>query len=183
MTNSTSTADGFPIRCEVCGTSSSVDVSRPPGDSVCPNCGAFLWVDALSEATRRESFVPDVRLPNIGATSREAVIRQMIDALAAHNGWSAAQVEQCLRAILKREELGPTGIGRGFAIPHASLDFVERCTSAMALVPEGVEFDALDGKPVYTVIMVVSPLARPGDHLRTLERISRALRMIGRSSP
>jgi PTS system fructose-specific IIA component/PTS system nitrogen regulatory IIA component len=175
MFSATSTDDGFPVRCEVCGTSSIVNVSRPPGDSVCPACGTFLWVTALVERTR-DSFVPDVQISRLRATNRGDVLRELSQAIAETLHWTADQQAAFLGAVIKREELGSTGIGRGIAIPHASVDCVDTCFTVMALAPGGIPFEALDGKPVHTFVMVASPRSRPGDHLRLLESVSRSLR-------
>ena len=182
MITSSSTDEGFPIRCDICGTSSIVHVSRPPGDSVCPNCGSFLWVNAVIEVTSRHQFVPDIRLKLTDAPDRNAAIRQIVDAMAAERDWSTNRIEEFIAAILNREELGSTGIGRGFAIPHASIDWIENSVTVMAFAPDGIDFSSLDGNPVHTVIMLASPQSDPGTHLKTLERISRSLRFIGNSA-
>jgi nitrogen PTS system EIIA component len=182
MMPSTSTDDGFPVRCEICGNSSIVNVSRPPGDSVCPACGCFLWVTALAEVTRRDSFVPNLRIARLDATNRDDALREMSSLIAEELRWTFDQQNLFVDAMLKREQLGSTGIGNGFAVPHAKADWVDDFFTAMALAPDGIAFDALDGKPVHTIIMIASPQSRPGDHLRLLERISRSLRWAGHST-
>ncbi|MCE9552560.1 MAG: PTS sugar transporter subunit IIA [Planctomycetes bacterium] len=154
---SSSTDDGFPVRCDVCGASSLVNVSRPPGDSVCPQCSSFLWVDAVVEITSRDQFVPDIRIHQIDSSDRDTVLREMVGAMAAECSWNIDCADAFFKAILKREEIGSTGIGSGFAIPHAPLESIDNVTSAMAFVPQGIEFNALDGRPVHTVIMLASP--------------------------
>jgi len=181
MNSSTSTDDGFPVRCEICGTSSTVNVSRPPGDSVCPACGSFLWVTALVETTRQNSFVPDLQIPRLDASNRDDAIHELSKAISKELCWTVDQQTSFASAVLKREELGSTGIGRGFAVPHASVDWIENCFTAMALAPGGIPFDALDGESVHTIIMIASPKSHPGDHLRLLERVSRSLRWAGQS--
>jgi mannitol/fructose-specific phosphotransferase system IIA component (Ntr-type) len=84
-----------------------------------------------------------------------------------------------LAAILKRDELGSTGIGRGVAIAHAKFPGVGRVVGAIASFQAGVEFDSLDGKPVQLVCLLVSPAGRPGEHLRVLEAVARRLREAG----
>ena len=181
MTASTSTDDGFPIQCEICGTSSVVNVSRPPGDSVCPACGSFLWVKALVEVTRQYEFVPDLTVPQLHSTNRDDAISELSLAIAQNQGWTSIEKDAFVSALLKREELGSTGIGRGFAVPHAALDWVECCFTAMALAPNGIAFNALDDAPVHTIIMIASPQTRRGDYLRLLERVSRSIRLVGPS--
>ena len=179
MLNSTTTDDGFPVRCEICGNSSIVNVSRPPGDSVCPYCGSFLWVAAIVEITQQNSFVPDLTIPTIEASSRNNAIELLVNVIANSLDWSESQATQFFNAIVKREDLGSTGIGRGFAVPHAKIDWLDRCFTVMTFVPDGVNFDALDGQPVNTIIMIAAPMLRPGDHLRLLECVSRSLRNVG----
>jgi PTS system fructose-specific IIA component/PTS system nitrogen regulatory IIA component len=179
---STTTDDGTPIHCEICGASSLVNVSRPPGDSVCPNCGAFLWVDALVEFTQQHSFIPDLRIREIEATGRPEAIHEITARASAKFGWTTKQRNELDDAILKREELGSTGIGNGLAVPHASVDWLASCVTVMAVSPNGIDFDSLDGQPVHAVILIASPKSKPGNHLRLLERVSRSLRFLGHSA-
>jgi nitrogen PTS system EIIA component len=81
-----------------------------------------------------------------------------------------------VEAILKREELGSTGIGRGVAVPHTKHPSIEKLIGTVAISEEGVNFDSLDGEKVHLLFLLVSPPDRPGDHLRALENISRQLR-------
>jgi mannitol/fructose-specific phosphotransferase system IIA component (Ntr-type) len=152
-----------------------VNVSRPPGDLVCPSCGASLWVPALVEVTRRHSFVPDLRIAALQAHSCEEAFRELAQAIAQDQQWTEAQQDRFLKSALDREHLAPTGIGRGFAIPHATVDWINSFVTALAFAPHGIPFDSLDGQPVHTIFMIASPKSRPGDHLRLLERISHAL--------
>lgn len=175
MLPTTPTDDGVPIRCEVCGETSLVNVSRPPGDSVCPTCGTFLWVDAMAELTRQHSFVPGLRLSRLEATNRDDALSEVSQAIAEALDWNAGQRESFLAELLHREQLHSTGIGNGIAIPHALLDGIEGSFTAMALAPEGIPFDALDGQPVFLMIMIASPASRPQDHIQLLEQIARSL--------
>ena len=179
MSPSSSTDDGFPIRCEICGATSIVNVSSPPGDSVCPSCGTWLWVHAMAEFTSRNSFVPDLRIGRLEATTREDAIRELAQALAAELNWSADQQAAVWQDVLAREELCSTGIGNGMAIPHARVDWIDRSYTAMTLAPEGLEYQSLDGQPVFLIIMIVSPSAQPEEHLRLLELISQSLSGVG----
>ena len=87
-----------------------------------------------------------------------------------------AASEDIVKAILKRELLGSTGIGRNVAIPHAKHTSIDRLIGTVAVSKKGVPFDSLDGEPVYVFVMLISPQDRPGDHLRALENVSRSLR-------
>jgi PTS system fructose-specific IIA component/PTS system nitrogen regulatory IIA component len=89
---------------------------------------------------------------------------------------SADEHESIVKAVLKREELGSTGIGRGIAVPHTKHPSVQRLVGTVAVSTEGVDFNSLDGEKVHVFFMLISPPDRPGDHLRALENVSRQLR-------
>src|SRR2546425_7536266 len=125
----------------------------------------------MSEFVVREAIIP-----NLTANSKEAVIRAMVESLRAAGQFRGADTEDIIRAILKRELLGSTGIGRGVAIPHTKHSSVERLIGTVALSRPGVAFDSLDGEPVHVLVLLISPQDRPGDHLRALENVSRSLR-------
>jgi PTS system fructose-specific IIA component/PTS system nitrogen regulatory IIA component len=100
----------------------------------------------------------------------------MVDSLRAAGNFKSGDPEEVVKAILKRELLGSTGIGRGVAIPHTKHPTVDRLVGTVALSRGGVGFESLDGEPVHVLVMLVSPQDRPGDHLRALENVSRTLR-------
>lgn len=80
------------------------------------------------------------------------------------------------KVLADREDLQSTGIGDGVAIPHGSLDQLDRQTAAVLLCPDGIDFDSIDGRPARIVVGVVGPRRATGEHLRMLARISRLLR-------
>ena len=112
----------------------------------------------------------------ITAEDKESVIREMVQALLDAGAISADEQESIIKAILKREELGSTGIGRGVAVPHTKHPSVDRLVGTVAVSTDGVDFNSLDGEKVHLLFLLVSPPDRPGDHLRALENISRQLR-------
>ena len=125
----------------------------------------------MSDFVVREAIIPE--LP---ATNKEGVIRAMVESLRAAGQFRGADLEDIIRAILKREFLGSTGIGRGVAIPHTKHNSVERLIGTVAISSKGIAFDSLDGEPVHVFVLLISPQDRPGDHLRALENVSRSLR-------
>ncbi len=110
------------------------------------------------------------------STTKETVIGELVDALVASGNVKANDREDIIRAIMKREELGSTGIGRGIAVPHTKHAGVDRLVGTVGVSSEGIEFDSLDGQKAQLFFLLVSPPDRPGDHLRALENISRQLR-------
>jgi nitrogen PTS system EIIA component len=125
----------------------------------------------MSDFVVREAIIPE--LP---ATNKEGVIRAMVEGLRAAGQFRGTDLEDIIRAILKREFLGSTGIGRGVAIPHTKHNSVDRLIGTVALSNKGIAFDSLDGEPVHVFVLLISPQDRPGDHLRALENVSRSLR-------
>jgi PTS system nitrogen regulatory IIA component len=117
--------------------------------------------------------VPEAILPDLRATTKEAAVREMVDALRVAGCVGEADAEDVVRAILCREGLGTTGFGRfGVAFPEARHPAVGRLLGTIALSRGGVDFDAMGGGPVHILFLVVSPPARPGDFLRAEEMIS-----------
>ncbi len=120
--------------------------------------------------------VRDAIIPELTAINKESAIREMVGSLGSVGFFKAGDTEDVIKAILKRELLGSTGIGRSVAIPHTKHQCVERLIGTVALSRPGVSFDSLDGEPVHVFVLLVSPQDCPGDHLRALENVSRVLR-------
>ncbi len=80
------------------------------------------------------------------------------------------------RVLTEREQLQSTGIGEGVAIPHGALPRLEMQYASLLIVPEGVDFVAIDGLAVTILFAVVGPKRATGEHLKTLARVSRLLR-------
>ena len=120
--------------------------------------------------------VKDAIKANLDAHEKEEVIRELAGALLAAGSISEDQFDGIIKAILKREELGSTGIGRGVAVPHTKHASVDRLVGTVGISTDGVDFDSLDGEKVQLFFLLISPPDRPGDHLRALENISRQLR-------
>ena len=112
----------------------------------------------------------------LSSNTKELVIGELVDSLQEAGEISAADREDIVKAILKREELGSTGIGRGIAVPHTKHPSVKKLVGTVGVSASGVEFDSLDGETVQLFFLLISPPDRPSDHLRALENISRQLR-------
>lgn len=113
---------------------------------------------------------------NLTANSKEGVIAELVDALVEAGEIKESDKADIIKAIMKREELGSTGIGRGVAVPHTKHASVEKLVGTVGVSPDGLDFESLDGQDASLFFLLVSPPDRPGDHLRALENISRQLR-------
>jgi mannitol/fructose-specific phosphotransferase system IIA component (Ntr-type) len=120
--------------------------------------------------------VPEAIIPALAATTKEAVIREMVGSLASAGYFRDHEVEEIVKSVLRREQLGSTGIGRNIAIPHTKYASAERLIGTLALSKSGVAFDSIDGEPAFVFVLLVSPQDKPGDHLRALENVVRTMR-------
>jgi PTS system nitrogen regulatory IIA component len=111
---------------------------------------------------------------NLKASDKEGVIREMVDLLAKSD--EIKNKEDLVKALLTRESLGSTGIGQGIGIPHAKSANAKNLVAAFGLSQKGVNFDSLDGEPVYIFFLLIAPEESAGPHLKALARISRMLK-------
>lgn len=114
--------------------------------------------------------------PGVKATTKEAVVRELVSSLKTTGKVTEADEEYIVKAIMRREQLGSTGIGRGVAIPHAKHESVGKLIGTIGLAPAGIPFESLDNDPVNIFVMLLYAPERPGEHLRALEAVSRLLR-------
>lgn len=92
------------------------------------------------------------------------------------NGQSVISTEEIERVLAERERLQSTGVGGGVAIPHGSIEGLDRLIGAVLLCPSSIEFEAIDSAPVSILFAVIGPKRATGEHLKTLARVSRLLR-------
>jgi nitrogen PTS system EIIA component len=114
-----------------------------------------------------------IKIPLVSST-KDDLLRELVD-LAA-DGVQVKDREEVLRAVIDREEVLSTGIGHGVAIPHGKSASVNNLVLVAGVTPQGVDFEALDGKPVHLFFLLVGPEAAAGQHVKALSRISRLLR-------
>ena len=84
---------------------------------------------------------------------------------------------EILQAFQKREELGSTGFENGIAIPHCRMDNVEEFVIGIITIPEGIDFDALDGEKSNLILFIIAPQSKSNDHVRLLSTVSNILRI------
>lgn len=120
-------------------------------------------------------FLPDSAIQvDLQSQTKKEVLKELVSILiAAHK---LKNCDDILEALLEREELGSTGIGQGIAIPHGKCNSVKQVVAVMGVSKKGIDFDALDGEPVYLFFMLVAPMNSSGIHLKILAKISRVLK-------
>src|SRR5690606_18719106 len=102
-------------------------------------------------------IVADAVIPELTATSKEGAIREMVASLCRAGQIGADHEQTIVSAIMKREELGSTGIGRGVAVPHTKHNSVSSLIATVAISREGLDFASLDGENVYILFLLISP--------------------------
>jgi PTS system nitrogen regulatory IIA component len=111
--------------------------------------------------------------PNGSPFDKAKAVTMLASLMGGCEGATIAEIEG---ALLEREQLQSTGIGEGVAIPHGALPNLAEQVAALLIVPEGVEFQAIDGAKVNILFGVITPKRASGEHLKTLARVSRLLR-------
>ncbi len=112
----------------------------------------------------------------VKSQSKEDVIQELVGLLVKAECIKEKDASKLVQILLKRESLGSTGIGQGVAIPHGKSDCVKSLVAAFGVSRSGVNFDSLDGEPVYIFFLLVAPEDSAGPHLKALARISRLLK-------
>jgi mannitol/fructose-specific phosphotransferase system IIA component (Ntr-type) len=117
----------------------------------------------------KEFFSPEALALSLRGTSKDEVLAEMVGLLRTDER-SAGTL---LRILQRRENLGSTGVGRGIAIPHGRSLVVSRLRLAFGHKPGGIEFQAIDGRPVFSLFLIVAPpLEISNQYLPVLGRIA-----------
>jgi len=104
--------------------------------------------------------------------------RDVLEELAAVilGGRPGYHAEETVNVLLGREKLGSTGIGDGIAIPHGKLAIIDELTISFGISQEGIDFNAMDGRPVHLFFLLLAPENAAGQHLKMLAKLSKMLK-------
>ncbi|MBD3335116.1 MAG: hypothetical protein GF355_06335 [Candidatus Eisenbacteria bacterium] len=133
---------------------------------------AALFLLEDTTMTLSELLVPEGVALDVSVRTKEDAIQTAVDLLAGAG--IVAQKGQVVRALVERERIMSTGIGNGIAIPHSQSSAVQRLALGILRPRDGIDFEALDGKPVRLILTIVGPEER-GGFIRVLARVSRLL--------
>ncbi|MEZ6241406.1 MAG: PTS sugar transporter subunit IIA [Phycisphaerales bacterium] len=123
----------------------------------------------------RDIVVRDAIVADLEANQRDEVIRELVGVLIAAGAAPDGAEDELVDRLLARERKGSTGFGRGVAVPHVKHPRVTQMAAAIGLSSGGVEFEALDKQPVYSVFLLLSPEDQPEEHLQAMESIFKNL--------
>lgn len=110
---------------------------------------------------------------NVETSNKEEILKKAVE-LMSKNG-NIIDKDEYLKLVMKREEEGSTGIGDEIAIPHGKGDSISAPGLAAMVIPNGVDFKSLDGKPVKLLFLIAAPNTKDNVHLEVLSRLSTLL--------
>ena len=116
----------------------------------------------------REFIVTEAITPELRAADRDGVIRELVTALAGAGAVAADAVDEVVAALVKREQNGSTGFGKGVAVPHVKHARVKKMAGTVGRSTGGIDFAALDHQPVYSIFLLLSPDDAPQQHLQAM---------------
>ena len=112
-------------------------------------------------------------LTDFNSDDKENVINELIDLYKESD--KVNDIEKVRTAILDREKIMSTGVGKGFAIPHGKTNAVTDVIAAFGKTTRDIDYDALDGNPVHLVFLLVGRDDMVSKHIKLLSRISRLM--------
>jgi fructose-specific phosphotransferase system IIA component len=114
-----------------------------------------------------------IKIPLVASTKDE-ILGELVEVVGRNT--PVRDLDDVLRAVREREEVLSTGIGSGVAIPHGKSAAIHELALVAGVRRDGIDFEALDGKPVSLFFLLVGPESAAGQHVKALSRISRLLR-------
>jgi len=111
---------------------------------------------------------------NLESSKKKDVIAELVELLYREK--KIKDKDLIVNTLMERERLGSTGIGQGIAIPHGKSEQVKNIYAAFGISNSGIDFESLDGEPVYLVFLFIAPPDSAGMHLKALAKISHLLK-------
>ena len=118
-------------------------------------------------------------VPSLESPTAEEAIRELVEALIGIGRFAPERRESTLVALFKREAAATTGLGQGFAMPHAKLSNLEDFVVGVGISRRGIDFRAADRRTVGVVFLLLSPEDDPYGHLNLMGRIAALVRLEG----
>lgn len=116
----------------------------------------------------------DYILPELKAKDKKGVLEELVDALVKRE--PSIDKKALVKVLLERERLGSTGIGDGVAIPHGKFHGITRPIISFGRSRKGLDFESMDGEPVFLFFLLVAPEYSASIHLKALAKIAKILK-------
>ena len=117
-----------------------------------------------------EIFPPELIKIGLDAKDKDEVFEELVDLFCRVKKVDAR--EEILEAIMARESKMSTGIRKGIAIPHGKTNAIDDVYGILGVSKKGIDYDALDGQPVYLLFTLIAPMADSEKHLQLLKRLA-----------
>jgi len=114
-------------------------------------------------------------IPELKTRDRNGVVRELVSALYKAGQLGKGNCEEIIKAVIKRENEASTGMGKGVAVPHVKHKVVKDVVATIGQSSVGIDFSSLDKQPVYSVILIISPVNNPDKHLQVMESVFKHL--------
>ena len=118
-------------------------------------------------------LAPEAVIPALKVQSKKQLLQELASRAAL---LTRLPEKRIFETLFERERLGTTGVGAGIAIPHGRMAGTAKITGLFARLESGLDYEAVDGRPVDLVFMLLAPENAGADHLKALARVSRLLR-------
>jgi len=116
----------------------------------------------------------DYILPELKAKDKKGVLEELVDALVRRK--PSIDKKTLVKVLLERERLGSTGIGDGVAIPHGKFHGITQPIISFGRSRKGLDFESMDGEPVFLFFLLVAPENSASIHLKALAKIAKILK-------
>ena len=123
----------------------------------------------LSEILDQDNIIPDLK-----AKDKKGVLEELAEVMTNHE--PSLDTSSLIRVLLERERLGSTGIGDGVAIPHGKFRGVTHPIVSFGRSLKGLDFESMDGQPVFLFFLLVAPENSASVHLKALAKIAKILK-------
>jgi PTS system fructose-specific IIA component/PTS system nitrogen regulatory IIA component len=130
----------------------------------------------MSAARMSQVIVAKAFTPLPADADKRTIITTLAEALVTAKRLTKEQVQTIVEEAMRREAVGSTGIGHGIAIPHCRTALASDIMCSYGQCREGLDFDSLDGEPVYSVFLLLTPPDRKEDHLALMKSFASQIR-------
>ena len=116
----------------------------------------------------KDFIVSEAIVAELQAVDRDGAIRELVDGLCKAGELPESAVGEVVAALIKREQNGSTGFGKGVAVPHVKHAKIKKMVGTIGRSAHGIDFASLDHQPVYSIVLLLSPENQPQQHLQAM---------------